>query len=44
MFLTSTALQLVALLLVARRARVLRLIEAEDLEKRRTENRMATAH
>jgi NADH-quinone oxidoreductase subunit H len=44
MFLASSALLLVALLLVARRARVLRLIEAEDLEKRRTENRMATAH
>jgi NADH-quinone oxidoreductase subunit H len=44
MFLASLALLLVALLLVARRARVLRLIEAEDLEKRRTENRMATAH
>ena len=44
MFLASTALLLIALLLVARRARVLRLIEAEDLEKRRTENRMATAH
>ena len=44
MFLASMALLLVALLLVARRARVLRLIEAEDLEKRRTENRMATAH
>jgi NADH-quinone oxidoreductase subunit H len=44
MFLASTALLLVALLLVARRARVLRLIEAEDLEKRQAENRMATAH
>lgn len=44
MFLVNVALLLVALLLVARRARVLRLIEAEDLEKRRTENRMATAH
>jgi NADH-quinone oxidoreductase subunit H len=44
MFLASLALLLIALLLVARRARVLRLIEAEDLEKRRTENRMATAH
>jgi NADH-quinone oxidoreductase subunit H len=44
MFLASVALLLVALLLVARRARVLRLIEAEDLQRRQTENIVATAH
>jgi NADH-quinone oxidoreductase subunit H len=43
-FLSNVAVLLVALLLVARRARVLRLIEAEDLERRRTENMMAAAH
>jgi NADH-quinone oxidoreductase subunit H len=44
MFLAGVALLLAALLLVSHRARVLRLIEAEDLEKRRAENMMATAH
>jgi hypothetical protein len=44
-FLSNVAVLLVALSLVARRARVLRLIEAEDLEKRREQNMMAaTAH
>jgi NADH-quinone oxidoreductase subunit H len=45
LFLSNVALLLVALSLVARRARLLRLIEAEDLEKRREQNMMAaTAH
>ena len=44
LFLSGVAVLLIALLLVARRARILRLIEAEDLQRRQMENQMATAH
>ncbi len=44
LFLANVGLLLAALLLVARNARAARLVEAEDLERRAAENRMATAH
>ena len=44
MALAGIAVLLIGLTLVARRARILRLIEAEDLEKRRSENIVATVH
>lgn len=43
LFLASVGLLLIALTLVAHRARAVRLVEAEDLERQRLENQIATA-